>query len=224
MGQSITLPLSTLPVAQHRRISRYYNRLNAFSTREEWLVAFIDAARPVFEHVGATLPDNIRASVGYPTTGHRSSTIGQCIHPEASSDGTWEIFINPKVKLQGNAARLADILTHELIHTVRHDGHGRQFRKVATDLGLVGPMTATTAGDTWMQWALPIIEDLGPMPYAEISVPAPVKKKKTYQHKVECPVCGWYGMVNAKWIDPNPVLLCPVPECQTEMTVHGLKD
>lgn len=200
---------------------------NTYRTREEWLHAFTNQARPIFADIGAPLPFNIRISVGMPSKGWRSKSIGECFFHGNSADGHYEIFLNPMVKKNESPlsdARMADILTHELIHTVVFkDGHGAAFRKIATDLGLGGKMTATIALQKWYNWAAPIIERLGPMPYAEIRI-ADIKPKKTYQHKVECPECGWYGMVNAKWITPHEYLTCPVPDCETEMIVHGLKN
>ena len=99
-------------------------------------------------------------------------------------------------------SRMADIFTHELIHTVVYDdGHGPQFKKIANALGLGGKMTSTIATADWYKWAAPILEHLGPMPYAEIMLEA-VKTKKTYQHKVQC-----LTVAGTAWSTPNGATL-----------------
>jgi hypothetical protein len=54
-----------------------------YETREEWLNAFVNAARPVFEAQGTPIPLNTRVSVGFPSTGYKSSVIGECWSSEA---------------------------------------------------------------------------------------------------------------------------------------------
>jgi hypothetical protein len=194
---------------------------NTFATREQWLHAFADKARPHFASHGVYIASNIRISIGFPTKGYRSNTAGECIFPGASADGHYEIFINPR--LTGDS-RLADVLTHELIHASNGGihGHKRDFATPAKALGLTGKMTATVASPKWDAWALPIIDELGPMPFAQIDgLTGPAKKKQTFQHKVECPDCGWLARVNATHCYPD--MTCPLPDCGGELIVHPLK-
>lgn len=189
-----------------------------FETREEWLNAFIDASRERFAEAGAPLPLNVRVAVGFTSKGLRGRSIGECWSDVASDDGHYEIFIKPT--LEGEA-RICDVLSHELVHAAcgLDKGHGPYFKRVATSIGLVGKMTATVAGADWMKWALPIIEALGPMPYAALhggqSSGAP--KQKAYLLKMECPACGFTARVTAKHIDPHSHLNCPVPDCIGEL-------
>lgn len=186
----------------------------AYMTREEWLNAFIDAARPHFEAANAPLPTNVRVAVGFTSKGSRGSRIGECWSNEASSDGHFEIFIKPTLT---ETARVCDVLTHELIHAAvgLKAGHGMAFKRVATSLGLGGKMTATTATSVWYGWALPLIDQLGPMPYGSLSGTdsSARKKQRTALLKVECPACGWIARVTKKHIEPHSVLNCPVPSC-----------
>lgn len=181
-----------------------------FDTRENWLNAFVDNARPHFVRVGAPLPERVRVSVGFTSTGARSNRIGECWSNAASSDGYFEIFLKPTIETD---ARMADILTHELCHAAvgLAAGHGKPFARVATALGLVGKMTSTTAGTDWYLWALPILTELGPMPYGAMtggqSTAKP--KQKTNLLKVECDTCGWLARVTAKHIEPHSSLTCP---------------
>ena len=71
------------------------NHLHA--TREQWLNAFVRAARPVFTTVMAPLPDNVRVSVGFTGAGKRGKAIGECWSSQASADGHFEIFLKPTV-------------------------------------------------------------------------------------------------------------------------------
>lgn len=185
-----------------------------YETREAWLNAFVTLARPHFERVGAPLPEKVRVSVGFTSTGSRSNRIGECWHDAASADGYFEIFLKPTIETD---ARMADILTHELVHAaVGIDaGHGAQFKRVANALGLVGKMTSTTASSDWYSWALPVLNIIGPMPYGQLtdgkSTAKP--KQKTNLLKVECVSCGWLARVTAKHITAHDHLNCPVPDC-----------
>lgn len=191
-----------------------------YATREEWLNAFVQATRPHFERVEAPLPDKVRVSVGFTSAGGKSNRIGECWHNEASADGHFEIFLKPTIETD---ARIADILTHELVHAAVGiaEGHGKRFKSIAMALGLKGKMTSTVAGEEWYLWALPVLDSLGPMPYAAIHGGASTAKpkQKTNLLKVECSHCGWLARVTNKHIEPHPYLACPVPECDGMLIV-----
>jgi ribosomal protein S27E len=180
--------------------------------REAWLKAFTDAAAPHFEEAGAPIPANVRCSIGFSSKGVRSNRIGECWADVVSQDAHFEIFIVPA--LQSDSSRIADILTHELVHAAvgLEAGHGPKFAKVAKALGLEGKMTATTAGARWHAWADPILEQLGPMPGASLggsaSSSAP-KKQTTRMLKVECPDCGFSFRTTAKHLEAHDELTCP---------------
>lgn len=181
-----------------------------YETREEWLNAFVDAARGQFQDAGYPLPDKLRVSVGFTGGGKRSKAIGECWSDTASEDGYFEIFIRPSAN---SDARIADILTHELIHAAvgLDKKHGPVFRKCMTALGLEGKATATVAGEAWYEWALPVLSDLGPMPYGQLNdgLSSGKPKQKTNLLKVECPNCGWLARVTRKHIEPHNDLVCP---------------
>lgn len=183
-------------------------------SRENWLLNFVYLSRSRFEAESAPLPENIRVSIGFPSTGVRSKTIGQCWYSGNSADGAVEIFIRPS--LQDDAARIADVLTHELVHAAlgAGKGHGKDFRKLATALGLEGKMTATVAGDAWRAWALPLIEGLGPFPGAALHDAGVIGGKRTQTTrylKVTCTHCDFVARVTAKHLHSE--LNCPVPAC-----------
>lgn len=194
-----------------------------FNTREEWLNAFIDRARPVFEAANAPLPINVRVAVGFTSRGVRGTRIGEVWSDSASEDGHFEIFVKPTLD---GAARICDVLTHELVHAAvgLAAGHGMAFKRVALAVGLQGKMTATTASADWYKWALPIIEELGPLPYGALSTEgysSARKKQRTALLKVECPSCGWLARVTSKHIDQHSHLNCPVPDCVGQLIVEG---
>jgi hypothetical protein len=171
-------------------------------TREQWLNAFANAARPQFEELGSPLPETIRMSVGFPSQGQRSNVIGQCWYPEATEDKVCEIFIRPS--LQSDSRRIAGVLTHELVHAAGHKGHGADFAKVAKGLGLGGKMTATIETDDFYAWADPLIEELGPFPGAALDgmqLAGGKKKQGTRMIKMVCGDCDWSFRTAQKNID-----------------------
>jgi hypothetical protein len=211
--------------------------------RETWLTSFADQARPHFERVGAPLPARFRMAIGFPSGGARSSTIGECWLDKASADSTWEIFITPAID---DSARVADILTHELIHAAvgLHHGHKGEFARVARALGLEGPLTATTAGQGFYDWAWPILESLGPIPHGALSAanarraPKPkagepdkpaddggadtsAKPKQSARLiKVSCDKCGAIVRASRKVIDAAGALHCISAACDGKMAVE----
>lgn len=195
-----------------------------YETREEYLNAFIDAARPQFEKVNAPLPSNVRVATGFTSRGSRGARVGECWSDTSSADGHFEIFIKPTLE---GAARICDVLTHELIHAAvgLDAGHNQVFKRVSTSLGLTGKATQTTAGPHWYTWALPIIEKLGPMPYGALSgdQSSARKKQTTALLKLECPACRWLARATKKWIEPYSHLNCPVPGCAGELICEELE-
>lgn len=191
-------------------------------TREQWLNAFMTAAKPEFERVGYPIPDKVRLSVGFTSHGAKGNRIGECWSSESSEDGYFEIFLKPTIV---SDSRIADILTHELVHAAvgLDASHGAKFKKCATALGLTGKMTSTTASSEWYRWALPILSVLGPMPYGVLGTgkSSAKPKQKTNLLKVECNCCGWLARVTAKWLEPYDTLQCPDPSCGGELQAEG---
>lgn len=198
--------------------------VNEADTREAWMNSFIDAARPHYEAAGHPIPLNIRVSIGFTSTGYKSSCVAECWFPQASDDGHYELLVTPTTQTE---ARIAGLITHEVAHAAvhaknGHKGHGKPFKDLATALGLVGPMQSTTEGADWYAWAAPILEAIGPMPYAPLKAGTapPRKTSTTYTLKVECPACGWLARVTRKHIDAHSHLNCPVPDCGGALEVE----
>lgn len=169
----------TVPVAAPKA-PRKPRRPRVFKgTREEWLEAFTVELRPHLEAAGAKLPKRVKCSCGFASSGIRSNTIGECWVPEASGAGVPELFIVPRLD---DSLEVAAVLLHELIHAAGIRGHGAEFKAPAVKLGLVGPMTATTAGPEAIKLLSGIIRKLGSYPHAtldprlaigKLPVPAP---------------------------------------------------
>lgn len=192
-----------------------------FATREDWLNAFVTYARAEFLTRGFSLPDRIRVSVGFTSGGRRGKSVGECWSDDASADGYFEIFLRPSTQ---SDARIADILTHELCHAAVGiaEGHGKRFGACARAVGLDGKLTATHAGQHWYAWALPVLTELGPMPYGALNegaIHTGKPKQKTSLRKLECDACGWLARVTLKHVEPHAHLHCPVPGCDGELTL-----
>lgn len=186
-------------------------------TREEWLLAFADHARPHFEAAGAPIPETVRCSIGFPSKGQRSKVIGECWSAECTDDKVCEIFIRPN--LHAGAEEILGTLTHELVHAAvgNKAKHGPLFGRPARALGLEGKLTATSVGDAWRAWALPILEAIGDYPGQTLNARAVVigapKAQKNRQLKLECDTCGWTCRASQKMIDKVEHLCCPDYEC-----------
>lgn len=190
-----------------------------FKTREEWLNAFTKLARPAFKRAGYTIPDNVRASVGWSSKGARSKRIGECWAEGSSADGTFEIFISPRI---ADPSRVADIHTHELIHATvgLEAAHKKPFVDCMKALGLTGKPTATVAGPAWHAWADPILEKLGPLPHAELTPGSGSRTQTTRMIKCECSECGFVFRTSLKWLEQGEDRLnCPDRACGGSLNI-----
>jgi hypothetical protein len=192
-------------------------------TREQWLNRFTDLARPQFEAAGHPLPAEVRCSIGFPSSGVRSKVIGECWSSASSADGHAEIFLRPS--LQSDTSRIADVLTHELAHAAlgNEEGHGKVFGKLVRKLGLVGKLTATTAGPEWHVWADKIIAKLGPLPGASLTggdiLTGGKKKQTTRMLKLVCFGCDFTCRTSAAHIHPD--MTCPVQGCGSSLDLEN---
>lgn len=183
----------------------------AHPTREAWLTAFIEAARPVFTAKGFPIPSNVRVAMGFPFGARKA--IGQCWGSTASVDNHFEMFISPN---HYNGLKAADTLTHELCHAVDECKHGHKapFKRIALAVGLRGKMTSCGGEGVpeWHEWADPILAGLGPFPGAQLK-PGDLGRKPqtTRMLKVECDTCGLILRTSAKYV--ARCVRCPDDEC-----------
>lgn len=162
---------------------------NSFTYREEWLQAAINTLRSHFNMAGLTLPNKIRAAIGFPSKGAKSNCVGECWASVASADQHHEIFIRPD---QGDPVTVLGILCHELVHSVvpLGSGHGPVFKDAALKIGLIGKMRHAMPGPVLEEKLTRIAERLGPIPHATLNIEyretAPRKKQTTRMLKAYC--------------------------------------
>jgi hypothetical protein len=194
---------------------------NYYDTREAWLRAATNELRPYFASCGLDLPQKLRFSIAFTSTGRKGKRVGECWHFSASGDQTYEIFI--RADLAEPAAVLA-VLAKELVHTVlpADAGHGKLFKVAALKIGLQGPMRTATPGVLLQKRLDELAGNLGPLPHAPLdisrqsmvsrAVAADGPKKQSNRYlKAECDDdgCGYTVRVVAKWVNEVGPPHCP---------------
>ena len=103
--------------------------VNSLTHREAWLHAVADRLRPIFASHGATIPDKIRLTCGFPSVralSAKQQRLGECWSGAASKDGHVEIMISPVLD---DPMRVAGVLAHELGHVcLGHLGVDRKLK------------------------------------------------------------------------------------------------
>lgn len=194
-----------------------------YSTREEWLVAAVEALRPMFSALTSETVPAVRVSVGWPGgNGRKNSVIGQCWSTKVAADEISQVFISPVLD---DAVRVLDVLAHELIHAIDDctSGHKGRFAKIAKALGLEGKMTATVAGPGLKAELDQIAAELGEYPHAALVNPGQgadgPKKQGTRMLKVECEAGSGYKVrITRQWLDEYGAPKCP---CHDEVMVEA---
>jgi hypothetical protein len=202
----LALTASPAPLAIGRR---------SITTREEWLVAAVEALTPLFAEVGKTVP-TVRVSCGFPGGGSARKRIGECWSTKTAKDKIANVFISPVLD---DPTVVLSTLTHELVHAVDDcaSGHKGEFRKIATAVGLAGKMTATHAGEVLQARLVEIANELGAYPHSALSLGGR-PKQSTRLLKVSCPECGYIARVTAKWLEEIGAPICP---CNEEPMIEG---
>lgn len=176
--------------------------------REAWLQKAVETLESLFP---GPVPD-VHVSVGWPSSGGLSQkrrTVGQCWSSEASEDGLPHIYISPVL---GDPFEVLHVLVHELVHATvgTEAGHKGEFIKLAREVGLVKPWTATGPGEELTAHLYNIIEELPDYPHRMLS---PTDKKRkvggTRMIKLTCPDDGYSVRTTKKWIEVGfPVCPC----------------
>ena len=121
--------------------------------------------------------------------------IGECWDNQCSEDRHFEISLRPELN-ESQALmpmQVAAIPGHKLIHAAVGvaAGHGKEFRRVARDIGLIGQMAATTAGQEFENTMRPILEAAGLLPHGRlrlgIGASSHSRRKKQYSRLVHVP-------------------------------------
>lgn len=190
-------------------------------TREEWLVAAIDLLRLDFETAGATIPEKVRVTCGWPSRGGRAEkqqVLGECWPPTCSEDEHTEIFIAPTL---GEGMEALDVLVHELVHAAvgTEAGHKGQFRVVAKAIGLEGKMTEAKAGEVLLARLREVAVKLGKYPHKKLT-PTNKKPQSTRMLKITCEDCGYLVRTSQKWVDTGLPTCC----CGGKMLLEELEE
>lgn len=138
--------------------------------REEWL----EALGRALDHEFGLHCDAV-CSVGFPKGARgKAKAIGQCWPNERSADGKNQIFISPVLE---DAAQVAHVMLHERIHAFVgcKAGHKGEFVRVAKQVGLVKPWTATTPSEACAERLNALLATLEPYPHAKLSEIATLK-------------------------------------------------
>lgn len=209
--------------------------LTRHKTREAWLAAVTDLMRPVFEKRGYRLPEKIVCTMGFPSTGWRGKRRGECWGSGMSAAGNVEIFIHP---CETSVERIANILTHELCHAADEQhyidtpsrnvtkkgepkpfkgGHGKVWTEIAHALDITeGKGTHALGGAEWKAWAMPLVDQAGPIPFDALSefVKKPAKQT-TRMLKFEHEGCegvdgeSYVWRASAKGVSDKEYVHCP---------------
>lgn len=187
-------------------------------TREDWLNAAVVALRPIFAARGYEVPTNLRVSCGWPGGGSRNKRIGECWPAEASKDGTFEVFISPRL---ADGPMVMATLVHELVHPTvgLKEKHNNVFAKCARAVHLTGKMTSTVAGEGFDEKIMaPVMKAVGsPYPHAALGSNPLEKKQSTRMLKCVCKECGYTVRTTAKWLDTIGPPICPCNEYRMEV-------
>jgi hypothetical protein len=193
------------------------------TTREGWLN---EAAELIllFILAPATAIDTackVKVSVGFTGVKGASNTkaLGSCFRKSCSTEGFNEIYISP---ICDDSLEILGTLAHELIHAIDdcQSGHKGFFAKVARKIGLIGPLTATSAGPALAAKLESFIGLLGPIPHARLDL-RDVKKQKNRNILCSCS-CGFKFRTAQAQIDlvlaKHEEIICP--SCLNPMTVE----
>ena len=177
-----------------------------YANREQWLMSAVDHLVPLFERSGYSVPI-VKVSVGFPSTGAKGRHLGQCWSSKSAVDGINQIFIAPHLQTPFD---FLDTLVHELVHAVDdcQSGHGDNFKKIAKDVGLKGPMRSAGAGEWLKQDLLRIAEKLGTFPHGRLSLPIRMMQQTPKRPGAKCSKCGYEVVMLKKYLDLGPPI-CP---------------
>jgi hypothetical protein len=175
--------------------------------REEWLMRAVAHLEPVFQRGGYQIP-KVKVSIGFPSTGAKGRHLGQCWGSKASEDGINQIFIAPN---QSDPVEVLDTLTHELVHAVDDckSGHGEGFKKIATDVGLIGPMRSAGAGQQLKQDLIKIAQALGHFPHARLLIARGASRAGIKRPGAKCAKCGYEVVMMKRYLEYGPPV-CPL--------------
>jgi hypothetical protein len=128
-----------------------------------------------------------------------------------------QLFISP---ILDEPVQVLDTLFHELVHAIDDciHHHGPEFKKIATDVGLQGPMREASAGPWLKEHLIGIAKQLGKYPHSKINLAHSSSKKTGPRPRAKCKKCGYEVTPLKKWLHMGPPLC---PKHTTEMEPIG---
>lgn len=186
------------------------------TNRESWLLAAVEALRPIFSKKNHVVPKNCLVSCGFASTGTRSHHIGQCWSTQSSSNDLNQIFISPTLD---DPIEVLDTLVHELVHAVDdcEHKHGKEFKKIALDVGLKGPMRSASAGPELRAQLEVISKALGPYPHGKLKVTHRMRINRS-RPRAKCPICNYQVPMLKRFLEYGAPIC---PRDKVEMTQIG---
>ena len=181
------------------------------ASREDWLNTLVSRLRGHFASHGATVPERLRVSIGFPSRGGLSlkkRRTGEHWGEACSADGHHEIFISPLLEQPGACSTLV----HELTHACLSPGvkHKAPFKRLGLAVGLEGKPASMGAGPELAATLATLGADIGPWPAARLNASELPKPQSTRLIKVECVNgSGYCVRVTRKWLDAVGAPICP---------------
>jgi len=126
----------------------------------------------------------------------------------SSADGMNQIFIAPHLP---TPIEVIDTLVHELVHAVDdcQSGHGENFKRIAKDIGLKGPMRSAGAGEELMKDLIKIADLLGNFPHGRLNIPRAASSAGVKRPGAKCLTCGYEIVMLKKFLEVGAPF-CPM--------------
>ena len=184
-------------------------------TRESWLLAAVELLRPIFQTKQHIIPNNCQVSCGFASTGSKHH-IGQCWSRKSSVHDNNQIFVSPALL---DPVLVLDTLVHELVHAVDdcEHKHGKEFKKIALSLGMIGPMRSAGAGPALKAKLVELSAQLGTYPHDGLHISTRLSKRSP-RPRAKCKACGFEVPMYKKFLAFGPPLC---PKHKTEMEPLG---
>lgn len=170
--------------------------------RETWLLRAATQLRKLFPKE-YDIP-KFQVSVGIPSGRYRNLLMGETYSKDVAN-GISTVFISPKFD---DPIKILQTLLHEMIHVENdcEDGHNARFARIATEVGLAGPPTATYPSKDLHVKLQSIANKLGPYPHSAMNFDNEYKQK-TYLLRLMCE-CGYLVRATKTHIDKG-LPTCP---------------
>ena len=197
---------------------------NTIDNREGWLRTATASLRPMFAEAGLPLPESIRYSIAFTSSGRAGKSVGETWHSPASADGAYEIMIRADI---AEPVEVLTVLTRQLVHAAipAENGQNRRYKAAAARIGLQGKMRDATPVPILQERLNALAASLPPLPHARLdiswkAIDKPKKQgtrmlKATCQHKdhEDAEPCGYTVRLAGKWKTLGAV--CPAHGAMT---------